>query len=1257
MLINNRDRFTQMRKIEVAHEILSESRRSTQVYLESGRDYDKVKSHMYSIFECYAHGLITWNQVRSRWHSSILEYLNLYASRPDLYLSESNRMLGEYENTLNTFKPALDEYKRVTEQKMTSNIVVKGKLNESQAKDQSNVYFNRRALNESELKDTATMKTWKRVQESYPNLTSKDELRIRMLTVFEGSTVDTTKLVTTYMSEEPTAISGPMQTSMRPKPRPTNLGNVDSASIDAAVKQALGQTSPRPMPRPANLGNDPQSIGAGSQVAYMDNGAVDGSTRGVDPSEIYSPEQIAILRGEAPPSLAPTTSPRPMPRPKTLNQSANNNIRKEAAAIFNKIKVAANEGYKVLPPMDKERYGEIPGLEGPFTTLSGKVVYYDPKEGAYYDRDSDMYLSNDEYTALNSDYSGMQDERDINVREADVPLSRPNYMDTKNNPEIASAFEKQRQNWLKTNPWGGDVDDLNDLVNFGNKVNKVGNTKAAATLTKQSMDYFKNNPGRGLGEADTWSKPMSHPDYMDYKNNPEIASAFEKQRQNYLNTIPSNRRNGAIRQLNDIVDTGNVFAAAKTGLPDNYLPHAKVRQVITKQSMDYFKNNPGRGLGEAKAKPGHNARVMANNLSKVFKAKPDFLDMDKDGDKEEPMKKAAADSKKKVDEKAKWRSSSAAKKITDPDKDLGMADYDYHHENPRSTGRLKSTADTEPSDGSINNRAKSKTNSMGKRKGMVSKADINRVKSNAFNTLNKEEVELDEAGAFSYGKKPRKGTVAYNAAEQRKKQEKNEKLIEPKDQKVGNAKITKEGDIPLAHPNYMDTKNNPEILSAFEKQRQNWLKTGPWPVDVERLNDLVNFGNKIPGPLKAVDTRPVKSTLTKGSMNYFKDKPGIGQERVDALNSFIALNKDKVDEAPLLGPQGKIHRAASADQSDREYASQKSFKDAWTAKNVGKKWPGYSEAGYKHPAYKKEESAVNEAVTLDYSRYMRAHGKKPRDAGIGSSTWMFTTADFGDPSEDEIFQFQGSFADAKKAAAKWAKSQGEYRFYVMESFNKSVKEAGGYTGMGKRDIEGEKAVDAALRGAVDNFTIGTGKYARAAADYGIKNLGSLAGISDPTTWDTEINQELEKDQAAQRDYPVAWDIGDKVATAAQVASGVGAVKALGTAAVRAGLRAAADSAATRAAAKVAAKKADDNLRYQARGMSNAELANATKFSKNPALTRELQRRQELANLPNLPVPKPLNLTPQMRVPPAPLKLTPNQIIPGTRKIIPFPKKP
>lgn len=67
---------------------------------------------------------------------------------------------------------------------------------------------------------------------------------------------------------------------------------------------------------------------------------------------------------------------------------------------------AQNEGYKIMPPMDP-KYTERSGLEGPFTTLSGKVVYYDPKEGKYYDPDTDMYMSYDEFQNYDKDYSGM----------------------------------------------------------------------------------------------------------------------------------------------------------------------------------------------------------------------------------------------------------------------------------------------------------------------------------------------------------------------------------------------------------------------------------------------------------------------------------------------------------------------------------------------------------------------------------------------------------------------------------------------------------------------------------------------------------------------------------------------------------------------------------------------------------------------------------------------------------------------------------
>lgn len=58
------------------------------------------------------------------------------------------------------------------------------------------------------------------------------------------------------------------------------------------------------------------------------------------------------------------------------------------------------EGYSILPPIDRDRYQTRKGLEGPFQTKSGKPVYYDPKEGAYYDPDTDMYLTYDEWKAL-----------------------------------------------------------------------------------------------------------------------------------------------------------------------------------------------------------------------------------------------------------------------------------------------------------------------------------------------------------------------------------------------------------------------------------------------------------------------------------------------------------------------------------------------------------------------------------------------------------------------------------------------------------------------------------------------------------------------------------------------------------------------------------------------------------------------------------------------------------------------------------------
>ena len=50
-------------------------------------------------------------------------------------------------------------------------------------------------------------------------------------------------------------------------------------------------------------------------------------------------------------------------------------------------------GYKVLNSVDRmrEKYTARKGLEGPFN-FNGRVLYYDVKEGAYYDPTTDFYL-------------------------------------------------------------------------------------------------------------------------------------------------------------------------------------------------------------------------------------------------------------------------------------------------------------------------------------------------------------------------------------------------------------------------------------------------------------------------------------------------------------------------------------------------------------------------------------------------------------------------------------------------------------------------------------------------------------------------------------------------------------------------------------------------------------------------------------------------------------------------------------------------
>ena len=80
------------------------------------------------------------------------------------------------------------------------------------------------------------------------------------------------------------------------------------------------------------------------------------------------------------------------------------------------------EGYSVLPSIP-DKYQKRDGLEGPIMTRSGKVVYYDNVEGKYYDPDTDMYMTYDEWKAYDPELP-IKDDKSMFKPEGNTVLDR-----------------------------------------------------------------------------------------------------------------------------------------------------------------------------------------------------------------------------------------------------------------------------------------------------------------------------------------------------------------------------------------------------------------------------------------------------------------------------------------------------------------------------------------------------------------------------------------------------------------------------------------------------------------------------------------------------------------------------------------------------------------------------------------------------------------------------------------------------------------
>ena len=63
-------------------------------------------------------------------------------------------------------------------------------------------------------------------------------------------------------------------------------------------------------------------------------------------------------------------------------------------------------GYAVLGERDI-RWQPRKGLEGPFFYATGRVLYYDPKEGGYYDPLTDYYVDQAEMYLLHAELTRM----------------------------------------------------------------------------------------------------------------------------------------------------------------------------------------------------------------------------------------------------------------------------------------------------------------------------------------------------------------------------------------------------------------------------------------------------------------------------------------------------------------------------------------------------------------------------------------------------------------------------------------------------------------------------------------------------------------------------------------------------------------------------------------------------------------------------------------------------------------------------------
>jgi hypothetical protein len=158
-----------------------------------------------------------------------------------------------------------------------------------------------------------------------------------------------------------------------------------------------------------------------------------------------------------------------------------------------------------LPSLDREKYEPRDGLEGPIMTKSGKVVYYDPIEGSYYDPDTDIYLTYEEWKELSEAYStgsqGPDDEGgdayvDVDA-EVDEPVGATAPMDNATMGKVKAARIQSMQRLGRDNLGGATAAQAADAMD------KAEQGKPLTPIQRKAMAYQAQNLDSLAGSPDT----------------------------------------------------------------------------------------------------------------------------------------------------------------------------------------------------------------------------------------------------------------------------------------------------------------------------------------------------------------------------------------------------------------------------------------------------------------------------------------------------------------------------------------------------------------------------------------------------------------------------------------------------------------------------------------------------------------------------------------------------------------------------------